>query len=165
VAAQGYRSGGAVEFMQQHGVMHFLSADFWTTDVWSALQWTLRIGLAVMFAFMGITHFLPKVARTMAAMIPPGLYLDGRISRDGILSPINLVRFTGICELAGAIGLLVPWTRFAAAVCLVIFLIAVFPANAHAAANPKRFGRAAFPFWPRYFAQLALIAAVMLAVI
>ena len=138
---------------------------FADADPWMIAQWVLRIALAAVFAFMGVSHFLPRVARTMAAMIPPSLYLDGRLSRDGILSPINLVRFTGICELAGAIGLLVPFTRFAAAVCLVLFLIAVFPANAHAAANPQRFGRAAFPFWPRYFAQLALIAAVMLAVI
>ncbi len=128
-------------------------------------QWVLRIALAATFAFMGVTHFTPKVARTMAAMIPPALYLGGRIPRDGLLSPINLVRFTGVCELAGAVGLLIPWTRFAAAVCLVLFLVAVFPANAHAAANPQRFGRAAIPFWPRYFAQLGLIALVMLAVV
>jgi uncharacterized membrane protein len=134
-------------------------------DFWSIAQWVLGIALAATFAFMGITHFLPRVARTMAAMIPPALYLDGRIPRDGLLSPVNLVRFTGLCELAGAVGLLVPVTRFAAGVCLVLFLIAVFPANAHAAANPQRFGRAAFPFWPRYFAQLGLILAVMLAVI
>lgn len=122
-------------------------------------QWVLRIALAAIFAFMGVNHFRPAYARTMAAMIPPA------IRRDGILSPINLVRFSGVCELAGAIGILLPWTRFAAGICLVLFLIAVFPANAHAAANPKRFGRAAFPYWPRYFAQLALIALVMLAVI
>ena len=141
--------------MPQHGVM----------DFWSVAQWVLRIALALAFLFMGVSHFVPKVARTMAAMIPPALYVNGRISREGILSPINLVRFTGLCEIAGAIGILVPFTRFAAGVCLVLFLIAVFPANAHAAANPERFGRAAFPFWPRYFAQLALIVAVMLAVL
>ena len=128
-------------------------------DPWSIAQWVLRIALALAFAFMGVSHFVPKVARTMAAMIPPA------IRREGLLSPINLVRFTGACELAGAVGLLLPWTRFAAAVCLVIFLIAVFPANAHAAANPERFGRVAFPFWPRYFAQLALIELVMLSAI
>ena len=122
-------------------------------------QWVLRIALAAAFAFMGVSHFTPKVARTMAAMIPPP------IRREGLLSSINLVRFTGVCELAGAVGLLIPWTRFAAAVCLVLFLIAVFPANAHAAANPQRFGRAAFPFWPRYFAQLGLIALVMISAV
>ena len=125
----------------------------------------LQLALAAVFLFMGITHFIPRVARTMAAMIPPTLYRNGRLARDGILSPRNLVRFTGVCEIAGAVGLLVPWTRLAAGICLVLFLIAVFPANAHAAANPQRFGRAAFPFWPRLFAQLALIALLILAVI
>ena len=132
---------------------------FLDANPWSIAQWVLRIALALTFAFMGVSHFVPKVARTMAAMIPPA------IRREGLLSPMNLVRFTGVCELAGAVGLLLPWTRVAAGICLVLFLIAVFPANAHAAANPQRFGRAAFPFWPRLFAQLALIALVILAVI
>ncbi len=43
------------------------------------------------------------------------------------------------------------------------FLIAVFPANAYAAEHPEKFGRAAFPFWPRYLAQLGLIVLVTLA--
>jgi uncharacterized membrane protein len=128
-------------------------------DPWMTAQWVLRIALALTFAIMGVSHFVPSVARTMAAMIPPA------IRRDGILSPLNLVRFTGLCELAGAVGLLVPWTRFAAAVCLVLFLVAVFPANAYAAEHPKRFGRAAFPFWPRFAAQLVLIALVMVSAV
>jgi hypothetical protein len=33
----------------------------------------------------------------------------------------------------------------------------VFPANAYAAANPKRFGSLAIPLWPRLLAQVALI--------
>ncbi len=39
--------------------------DFWSTD-----QWMLRLVLAAAFAFMGVTHFLPRVARTMAAGPP-----------------------------------------------------------------------------------------------
>ena len=77
---------------------------------------------------------------------------------------MQLVWFTGVCELAGAVGLLVPWTRVAARICLVVFLIAVFPANAYAARHPERFGRAAFPFWPRLAVQVLLIAAVILAI-
>ena len=53
--------------------------------------------------------------------------------------------------------------RWLAGAALVVFLIAVFPANAYAAAHPEKFGRAAFPFWPRYLAQLGLIVLVMLA--
>jgi len=120
-------------------------------------QWVIRIALAITFLFMGVNHFLPTTARGMAAMVPPAL--KTRVSGK------TLVRFTGLCEIAGAVGILVPFTRFAAGVALVLFLVAVFPANAYAAANPERFGRAAFQFWPRYVAQLALILLVMLAIV
>ncbi|MBN9240245.1 MAG: hypothetical protein BGO97_11065 [Micrococcales bacterium 70-64] len=120
-------------------------------------QWVIRIALAVMFFGMGVSHFVPSVARGMSAMIPEAL--KRRVSGKA------LVRFTGVCEIAGAVGILVPATRFAAGIALVLFLIAVFPANAHAADNPERFGRAAFPFWPRYLAQVALILVVLLAVV
>ncbi|HEY4268949.1 MAG TPA: DoxX family membrane protein [Galbitalea sp.] len=119
--------------------------------------WILRGIVAIIFIGMGVNHFRPRAARGMARMIPPGL------QADGLLAPINLVYFTGLCEVAGGVGILIPLTRLAAAIALVVFLIAVFPANAHAAANPERFGRAAFPFWPRYIGQLVLIAIVMLA--
>jgi uncharacterized membrane protein len=121
------------------------------------LQWILRGALAAIFLFMGITHFIPGIARGMAAMIPPAL--KTRVSGKA------LVRFTGVCEIAGGIGLLVPFTQFAAGMALVVFLVAVFPANAHAAADPAKFGRAAIPFWPRYVAQLVLILACSLAAI
>lgn len=124
----------------------------------------LRIVLAVLFAGMGIAHFVPNVRRGMRAMVPPAL------RRPGIPSPAFLVAFTGLCELAGAVGLVAPWqvlglewVRWVAGAALVIFLIAVFPANAYAAQHPEKFGRAAFPFWPRYLAQLALILLVTLA--
>lgn len=117
----------------------------------------LRIVLAVMFVGMGLLHFVPSVARGMAAMIPPALI------RPGLPSRRALVVFTGLCEIAGGIGLLVPPTRLAAAIALIVFLIAVFPANAHAAANPQKFGRAAIPFWPRLTGQLVLIALIVLA--
>jgi uncharacterized membrane protein len=86
----------------------------------------------------------------MSAIIPPAI-------KDRVSGKI-LVRFTGLCEIAGGIGLLVPVLRPWAAVALIVFLIAVFPANAYAARHPERFGRAAIPFWPRLLAQLALIA-------
>lgn len=119
--------------------------------------WVLRIGLAAVFVFMGVAHFLPAAARGMSAMIPPALKTR--------VSGTTLVRFTGLCEIAGGIGILVPQTRFAAGIALVVFLIAVFPANAYAAANPERFGRAAFPFWPRFIAQVLLILAVLIATV
>ncbi|MEO5921097.1 MAG: DoxX family protein [Pseudolysinimonas sp.] len=124
----------------------------------------LRVALALVFAGMGISHFVPSVRRSMRAMIPPAL------RRPGFPSPAALVAFTGLCELAGAIGIVAPWqllglewVRWLAGAALVVFLIAVFPANAYAAEHPEKFGRAAFPFWPRYLAQLGLIVLVTLA--
>jgi uncharacterized membrane protein len=119
-------------------------------------QSVVRAGLAVVFVVMGVMHFVPSTARGMSAMIPAPLkrYVSGR----------TLVWVTGVCEIAGGIGILVPATRFAAGIALVLFLVAVFPANAHAAAHPEKFRRAAIPFWPRYFAQLGLILLVLLAI-
>lgn len=123
------------------------------------LQLTLRIVLAVIFIGAGATHFLGGVQRTMAAMIPPQLRFDG------IANPRNLVIFTGVCEIAGGIGLLVPATSAAAGIALVVFLAAIFPANAYAAAHKKRFGWVAFPVLPRLVAQLVLMALIVLAIV
>lgn len=133
-------------------------------DAALTLTWIARIALGLVFAGMGIAHFVPPVRRTMRAMIPPAL------RRPGLPSPGVLVAFTGLCEIAGGVGLALPWQlaglegmRWLVGALLVVFLIAVFPANAYAAAQPERFGRAAFPFWPRFLGQLLLIALVTLA--
>jgi uncharacterized membrane protein len=115
----------------------------------------LRIVLAVVFVLAGISHFAPGVQRTMAAMIPP------RLRSRGWLSPRNLVIFTGICEILGGIGLLVPATRVTSGVALALFLVAVFPANAYAARNKDRFGAVAIPLIPRLLGQVLLIALVL----
>lgn len=118
--------------------------------------WILRGALAIAFVAMGITHFVPGVVRTMSAMIPPALRWP---------SARAVVWFTGMCEIAGGIGLLLPQTRLAAGIALAVFLVAVFPANARAAAQPERFGRVAIPFWPRLAGQVVLIALVLLAAV
>lgn len=133
-------------------------------DVAETVILVLRVVLALVFVGMGISHFVPSVRRGMRAMIPPTL------RRRGLPSPAVLVAFTGVCEMAGGVGLVLPWQlvgaewmRWVVGVLLVAFLIAVFPANAYAASHPEKFGRAAFPFWPRYLAQLGLIVLVTLA--
>jgi len=108
----------------------------------------VTIALAVMFVGMGVLHFVPAFARGMGAMIPP---------RMRFASAKTLVRLTGVCEIAGGVGLLVPWTHVAAAIALIVFLVAVFPANAYAARDPERFGKAAIPFWPRLAGQVVLV--------
>ncbi|WP_240632536.1 hypothetical protein [Cryobacterium sp. LW097] len=108
--------------------------------------------LALVFVAMGVGHFVPLMQHTMVAMIPP------RLRGRGLLSGRNLVIFTGLCEIAGGIGLLLSQTRLAAGICLLVFLIVVFPANVHAARNRERFGAAAFPLVPRLIFQLVLMA-------
>ncbi len=123
------------------------------------MQFVLRILIVAIFLGMGINHFRPKAARVMAAMVPPSF------TRGGLLTGKNLVRFTGVCEIVGGTGVIIPWTAFVAGILLAIFLVAVFPANVYAAGHPERFGRAAFPFWPRLIAQLVLIAVILVAVV
>ena len=115
------------------------------------VQLVIRIALALAFVGMGVNHFRRGPRKVMGRMIPPAL--RGRDPR----TPDRLVLFTGVCEIAGGIGLLAPWTVPAAAVALIVFLVAVFPANAYAAEHKDRFGAVAIPYWPRYAGQLVLV--------
>ena len=125
----------------------------------SIAQFVLRLLLTAVFVFMGILHFVPASQRTMAAMIPPGLRFRGP------LHPRTMVILSGIFEIAGGIGLLIPWTTTAAGMCLVLLLIALFPANAYAAGHRERFGSVAIPLIPRLIGQLVLIALVIVAIL
>ena len=117
-----------------------------------AVSLVVRLILAAAFVAMGVLHFVPSAARGMAAIIPPPL--RGSDPR----TPRRLVALTGVCEVAGGVGLLVPPFQTLAGILLAVFLVAVFPANAFAARHPERFGRLAIPFWPRLIGQAVLIA-------
>jgi len=72
-----------------------------------------------------------------------------------------MVTLTGVCEVMGAVGLLVPWTRRVAAVALILLLVAVLPANIHAAnAGVTLRGAPATPLIPRVGLQPLFIALV-----
>jgi uncharacterized membrane protein len=114
-------------------------------------QLVVRVVFALAFIGMGVNHFRPGPRRIMGRMIPP--FLRGKDPR----TPDRLVLLTGVCEIAGGIGLLIPALWSVAAIALMIFLVAVFPANAFAAANRDRFGALAVPFWPRLIAQIVMI--------
>jgi uncharacterized membrane protein len=85
----------------------------------------VAVGLALMFTMTGVAHFVPGMRRDMIAIVPP------RLPAPGLL-----VTITGVLELLGAAGLLFPPTRVAAAVCLFLLMLAMFPANVHAARMP-----------------------------
>jgi uncharacterized membrane protein len=85
----------------------------------------IAVGLAVMFTMTGVAHFV-GLRRDMIAIVPP------RLPAPGLL-----VTITGALELLGAVGLLYPPTRVAAAVCLFVLMLVMFPANVHAARMPN----------------------------
>ena len=78
--------------------------------------------------------------------------------------PDIIVTLTGVLELLGAIGLLLPALAPAAAACLALLLIAMFPANVRAARERLRMGRTeATPLPLRTLIQIAFIAALLAA--
>src|SRR5215207_3743074 len=105
-----------------------------------------RGALVIMFLFTGIFHFT-SMKYDFAAMIPAPL-------PNGLW----VIYLTGVLEIAGAIGLLIPQTRKLAGVRLAVYLVAVFPANVYAALNevPIR-GEAPAPLWVRGPMQLLYV--------
>jgi uncharacterized membrane protein len=111
----------------------------------------LRYALAVMFVFTALSHFHPATRPDLVRMVPSALPY-----------PEALVTFTGVLELAGASGLLLrPWTT-GAAYCLAALLVALFPANVHAAREGVEIaGRAATPLVWRLPLQLFWLLALV----
>jgi uncharacterized membrane protein len=84
--------------------------------------WTsLRLALAGMFLLSASAHW-GRRRRDLIEMVPP------YFSR-----PDLLVSVTGVLEVLGAIGLVIPALAPYAALGLAFMLIAIFPANVHAA--------------------------------
>ncbi len=108
-----------------------------------------RSALVIMFLFTGFSHF-SSMKYDFAAMIPAPL-------PNGLW----VIYLTGLFEIAGAIGLLIPRTRKVAGICLVLLLVGLFSANVNAALNeiPLR-GEAATPLWIRTPMQLLYIGMV-----
>ena len=117
-------------------------------DSW---QSALRFALAAMFTFTAVSHFLPRTRPDLVRMVPSGLPW-----------PQHLVTLTGLLELAGAVGLLIPLLVQAAAYALAALLVAMFPANLHAArARLSVAGRTAMPLRTRLPLQIFWIAALL----
>ncbi|HEY6270250.1 MAG TPA: DoxX family protein [Candidatus Acidoferrum sp.] len=112
----------------------------------ASLSADVRDGLAVMLLFTGSAHFTPMKEDLI------------RMTPQWVPRPRAMVFFTGLCEIAGAIGLVIPETRRAAGIALILFFIAVLPANIHAArAGVTLRGRPATPLWLRIPMQILFI--------
>ena len=104
--------------------------------------------LAALFITAGILHFARADAFT--SIVPT--YLP---------APKLLVYISGVFELAGGIGLLIPKFRPIAGWGLILLLIAVFPANIDMAVDPERFVSRGIPLWALYL-RLPLQGVLML---
>jgi uncharacterized membrane protein len=102
-------------------IVGWLGVDY--VDTWVK---AIAVGLAAMLALTGVAHFVPPLRDNLIAIVPPQLPAPGL-----------LVSITGVLEFLGAVGLLVPVTRVAAAVCLLLLMLAMFPANIYAARMPN----------------------------
>lgn len=109
-------------------------------------QVSARYALAVMFIFTATAHF-NKMKHDLARMIPP--YFP---------RPLLLIYITGILELLGAAGLVLPQFRRLAAICLIALLTGMFLANVNAAQKGVTLrGKPPTPLWLRAPMQVFFI--------
>jgi uncharacterized membrane protein len=107
-----------------------------------------------MLLFTGSSHF-SSTKDDFVAMLPEPVPKDVRV-----------IYLTGLAEIAGAIGLLIPNTRRAAGLALVVQLAAMFPANVNAARKGISFrGKPPTPLWLRAPMQLLYVALIWLTAI
>ncbi|MBI4897096.1 MAG: DoxX family protein [Actinobacteria bacterium] len=105
----------------------------------------LRALIVAIFGGAGVMHFTHESFYTPT--VP-----------DALPNPKQIVYISGVAELMGAIGVLIPRTRRLAGKGLLALLIAVFPANINMAVNSDRFKQ--FPVWGLW-ARLPLQFVVM----
>lgn len=82
----------------------------------------LRVVHAIAIIFVGTTHFIKP--EPFVRIMPPQLP-----------NPLELVYISGVFEILGGIGLLIPYVSVAAAWGLIALYIAVYPANINQAIN------------------------------
>src|SRR5215469_14418775 len=112
----------------------------------------LRGGLAVLLLLTASAHW-GKRRGDLVAMVP-------RV----FPRPELMVSATGVLEILGAVGLLIPPMAPVAAACLAMLLIALFPANIRAARQGLTIGgRPATALPLRMLLQLVFLAAVLMA--
>jgi uncharacterized membrane protein len=95
-----------------------------------------RTLLGAFFIEAGVNHFV--IPGTYEKIVPPRWKANAK----------PLVQVSGIAEVAGGVGVLLPLTRRPAGWGLIALLAAVFPANLYMARNPESFSK--IPRWALY---------------
>lgn len=126
------------------GVLGITYFDGWETS--------LRGAVALMFLFTATAHW-GKRRPDLIKMVPPS-----------VPNPQLMVTITGILEIIGAIGLLIPFTSNIASIGLALLLIIMFPANIFAARKGITIdGKPTTPLFLRTILQIVFLTAVILA--
>lgn len=127
-------------------VVGLLGFTYW--DWQTSLQWAVSIML-----LLGASAHWGRRRSDLVRMVPPAFPQKEWI-----------VTFTGMLEIAGAIGILLPAFSAVASVCLILLLIAMLPANIYAAHSNLTIGGKPVPKLPvRVGIQLIFITVVLLA--
>jgi uncharacterized membrane protein len=117
---------------------------------WLPRRWPKRIALLLLtlfFVYAGVSHFTRP--EPFEAIVPRWLP-----------APLLLVYVSGVVEILGGLGVLLPLTRALAGWGLVALLVAVFPANLQMAVDAERWAADGIPSWALYVRlplQLVLI--------
>jgi uncharacterized membrane protein len=110
----------------------------------------LRIAVALMFLLTASAHWGSKRA-DLVRMVPAWFP-----------RPELAVTLTGVLEIVGAVGILVPATAPYAAIGLALLLVTMFPANVHAARTKLSLGgRPVTPLPQRTLLQAVFVAAAI----
>lgn len=96
----------------------------------TALRWLLTI----VMVGAGANHF-----------IDPAPYLG--MMPSALPAPLALVYISGVFEILGGLGLILPQTRKLSAWGLIALFVAVFPANLNMALNDLPLGTTPVPTW------------------
>ncbi|MCR8644332.1 DoxX family protein [Paenibacillus sp. N1-5-1-14] len=118
-------------------------------DQW---QTPLQAAVAIMLLLTASAHWGAKKT-DLVRMVPP------------IFKKAEwIVTLTGVLEIAGAIGILIPSTSKLASICLLVLLIAMFPANIRAARENLTIGGRPTPkLFVRSILHLVFLTAIFFA--
>ncbi|MDQ6422021.1 DoxX family protein [Paenibacillus sp. LHD-117] len=119
--------------------------------LWDEWQESLRYAIGAMFLLTASAHW-GKRRTDLIAMVP-----------SAIPNPSAAVTVTGIMEIVGAVGIILPRVSLISAIGLTCLLVFMFPANVYAARMKLSIGGRPVPsLWQRTLLQIFFIIALIL---